>query len=130
MKRTGILHGELSRIIAELGHGQALVVADYGLPVPEGVLRIDLAVRQGLPALLDVLAAIRGELEVESAVVAMELVEANPDYWRRLRDLVACPVELIPHVTFKSACAQAAAIVRTGEWTPYANVLLRAGAVF
>ncbi len=130
MKRNGILHGELSRIIAELGHGQSLVVADYGLPVPPGVRRIDLAVRPGLPPLLDVLGAIRDELTVELAFVATELTEENPAYWRQVRDLVACPVELISHEAFKTACRDSVAIVRTGEWTPYANVLLRAGVVF
>ena len=49
MKKSGILHPELARVIASLGHGDGLCIADAGLPVPAGVLRIDLALGPGLP---------------------------------------------------------------------------------
>jgi|SRR5579884_846416 len=130
MKRGGILHGELSRIVAELGHGQTLVLGDYGLPIPSGVWRIDLALREGSPALLDALETVLSELPVESAVVATELAEGNPAYFERLRALLAVPVELVTHEQLKAVCRDAVAVVRTGEWTPYANVVLRAGVAF
>jgi D-ribose pyranase len=131
MKRSGILHGELSRIVAELGHGQLLVLGDYGLPVPRGVLSIDLALREGSPALTDVLATVLSELPVESALLASELAQTNPTYFQRLRALLhETPLEMVSHEELKAACHTAVAIVRTGEWTPYTNVVLRAGTAF
>jgi D-ribose pyranase len=130
MKRNGILHGELSQIIADLGHGQTLVIGDAGLPIPTGVRRIDLAIRPGLPAFLDVLAAVLAELPVDSCALATELYERNPDYCRRVESLVDAPVTRISHEHLKAECRSAVAVIRTGEWTPYANVVLRAGVTF
>lgn len=130
MKRSGVLHGELSEIIANLGHGQLLVIGDAGLPIPAGVRRIDLAVRPGLPAFLDVLAAVLAELPIESCAVASELFERNPDYYQRVAALVDAPIERISHEELKAESQHAVAVIRTGEWTPYANVILRAGVVF
>ena len=130
VKRSGVLHGELSKIIAELGHGQSLVVADYGLPVPVGVQFIDLAVSQGYLSFANVLKAILSELPVESAVVAGELPLRNPDMFAVLSPLLQVPIKQVPHDEFKSMLQCTRAIVRTGEWSPFANVMLVAGVVF
>jgi len=138
MKRGPILHPELSRVVASLGHGDALVIADAGLPIPAGVERIDLAFAPGQPALLEVLEAVLGEMEVERAVLAEELVTRAPGaFAERLRlRLVALPrvgasgVSVVPHEELKRRTGQARAVVRTGEFTPYANVILHSGVVF
>lgn len=130
MKRGGVLHGELSHIIAELGHGQTLVIGDCGLPIPEGVRRIDLAIRPGLPGFLDVLEAVLTELPVESCAVANELYERDPEYYQRVASLLDAPITRVSHEALKAESRDAVAIVRTGEWTPYANVILRAGVTF
>ncbi len=44
MKRGELLNSYLSGLIADLGHKDKIVIADAGLPVPEGVEKIDLAV--------------------------------------------------------------------------------------
>lgn len=129
MKKQGVLHGELSRFIATLGHGQTLVIADYGLPVPAQVPLIDLAVCQGVPAFWEVLNAVLSELSVEKITLAKELEGAHPDLFDRIR-LIAAPQELIGHDIFKERLASAAVIVRTGEWTSYANIILKSGVVF
>jgi len=130
MKRSGVLHGELSRIIAELGHGQSLVISDYGLPVPEGVQLIDLAISQGCPSFLDVLRAIATELNIESAAVATELSQRNPELFSTISAVLKVPVQQVPHEEFKTNTRTARAVVRTGEWSPFANVQLVAGVVF
>lgn len=138
MKRGTILNPELSRIVASLGHGDLLVIADAGLPIPPGVPRIDLAFAPGKPAFLDVLDAVLAEVEVERATVAQELASGTPPpFVQQLeRRLAALPkvarrgVERVPHDELKRLTAQARAVVRTGEFTPYANVLLFSGVVF
>ncbi len=131
MKRTTLLHAELSGVIARLGHGDLLVIGDAGLPIPDGPRRIDLAVSANVPRFHDVLAAVLSEMQVESAVIADELEPANPPvHAELLRQLGATPVAKLSHDRFKAATRDARAIVRTGEFSPYANVILRAGVVF
>ena len=131
MKRTTLLHAELSEVIARLGHGDLLVIGDAGLPIPEGPRRIDLAVARDVPRLHEVLAAVLSEMQVESAVVAGELAARNPEVDARIRQLIAdAPITAVPHEAFKALTRSARAIVRTGECSPYANVILRAGVVF
>ena len=131
MKKSGVLNAQLSHVIATRGHTDTLVVADAGLPVPPGVECVDLAVTAGLPALLDVLRAVAGELQVEGLMVADELLARDsplPDAFRAVFPGVL--LAHTPHEEFKRASAHARAIVRTGETTPYANVLLRSGVTF
>ncbi len=131
MKKTGLLNARLAAIVAGMGHTDLLVVADAGLPVPPGVECIDLAVTAGIPAMLDVLAAIANELQVERFVLADELLArdaALPDDVRGL--FPGASEESLPHEEFKALTRSARAVVRTGECTPYANVILGAGVVF
>ena len=131
MKRTALLHAELSEVIARLGHGDLLVIGDAGLPIPDGPRRIDLAVTPGVPRFETVLAAVLSEMQVESAVVAQELAARNPAVDAALRQrLGAVPIATTPHEDFKALTRAARAMVRTGEFSPYANVILRAGVVF
>ncbi|MFL6629699.1 MAG: D-ribose pyranase [Burkholderiaceae bacterium] len=131
MKRTTLLHAELSEVVARLGHGDLLVLGDAGLPIPDGPRRIDLAVSADVPRLQDVLAAVLAEMQVEGAVIAEELAPRNPAVHAELqRQLAGTPVQTLSHEQFKLATRQARAIVRTGECSPYANVILRSGVVF
>ena len=131
MKRTTLLHAELSEVIARLGHGDLLVIGDAGLPIPDGPRRIDLAVSANVPRFHEVLAAVLAEMQVEGAVIAEELAPRNPAVHDELRrQLGATPVTAMSHEQFKAATRGARAIVRTGEFSPYANVILRAGVVF
>jgi len=131
MKRTRLLHAELSEVIARLGHGDLLVIGDAGLPIPEGPRRIDLALTANVPRFHEVLAAVLSEMAVESAVIADELAPNNPAVHAELcRQLGQIPMSTTSHEDFKVATITARAIVRSGEFSPYANVILRAGVVF
>lgn len=131
MKKHGILNDRLSGVIAEMGHTDMLVVADAGLPCPIDVERIDLAVTRDLPRFMDVVRAIAGELVVEKVVIASETELAQPGLVTELRQLFPhIAVESIPHVEFKLLSLDARAVVRTGECTPYANVILISGVNF
>ena len=131
MKKIGILNQPLSAVIAGLGHMDQLVVADAGLPIPAGPERIDLALKEGLPGFAETLQVILEEVKVESAIVAEEMVSTNPEVYQQLAELlVDIPIDTIPHVEFKKKTGEARAVVRTGEFTPYANVILISGVVF
>lgn len=126
MKKTGILNAELSGIVAAMGHGDLLVIGDAGLPVPEGVPCIDLAVTLGVPRFAQVLGAVMTELEVERSVVARE---TGDDVQAWIAETGLAP-EAVSHEEFKRMSAGAVAVVRTGEATAYANIALFAGVVF
>ncbi|MCK7611769.1 D-ribose pyranase [Roseibium sediminicola] len=136
MKRTQLLNRHLSALVASLGHLDEIVVADAGLPVPDGVQVIDLAVSPGVPRFHDVLDALRSELVIEQAIWAEEasetlagVMQAEVDFWR---DQTGKPVDTskLPHEAFKQRSASAEAIIRTGETTPYANIILVSGVAF
>jgi D-ribose pyranase len=138
MKRGTLLHPALSRLVATMGHGDLLVVADAGLPIPPSVERIDLAYAPGRPPFLDVLDAVLAELEVERATVAAELSRAAPAPFAAALEarLLALPrvarrgLDVVAHEELKRLTASARAVVRTGEFTPYANVVLASAVVF
>ena len=123
MKKSGILHADLARLVATLGHGDLLVIGDAGLPVPTGVPCIDLAVTHGVPTFAQVLTAVLTEMQVESCAMATQA--SAP-----LRALAPMPPRLIDHVDFKGETLRARTIVRSGEVTPYANIALYAGVTF
>lgn len=138
MKRTGLLNGPLSTVLAELGHTDTLVIADAGLPIPAGPKRIDLAVLPGLPGFFDILRAVAGDMMIERVTIAAEMT-ANPAFHQELLSRLTAfgeaqdrliPVTEVPHEAFKAASAAARAVVRTGECTPYANIILHAGVCF
>lgn len=134
MKKSGLLHPLLAQVVASLGHGDLLVVADAGLPIPPGALRIDLAYAPGRPPFLDVVRVLLQEIEVEGAILAQEIREKSPELYRHLeetlQELPGLDVVYVPHEHFKELVNRAKAVVRTGEFTPYANLILRAGVVF
>lgn len=131
MKKNPLLHAELSRLVASLGHGDAVVIADAGLPVPAGTPVIDLALTRGVPSFEQVLDALLSEMHVERAEHAAEMLARSPQIAALLRSaLPGVPLQAVDHERFKQRCATARAIVRSGECTPYANVMLFAGVVF
>jgi len=131
MKKRGILHPDLAKVIASMGHTDTLVIADVGLPIPAGVPRIDLAVVEGVPGFLPVLDAVAGELEVEALTMASELQAANPGLAAEiLGRFPGADASTVDHERFKAMTAGARAIVRTGETSPYANVILASGVTF
>ncbi len=131
MKKMGLLNRPLSDLIAGMGHTDLLVVADAGLPTPAGAHCVDLAVVCGVPPVLDVLRAVALELAVEGVTVADELLARDDPLRAALRELFpGAVVGQVPHEEFKRLTVRARAVVRTGECTPYNNVILTAGVIF
>ncbi|MBX0356914.1 D-ribose pyranase [Halobacillus sp. Nhm2S1] len=128
MKRHGILNSHLSKVFADLGHTDTIVVADAGLPVPDGVKKIDLSLKQGVPSFLDVVEVLKEEMVVERVTVAEEM-EQNPSVHEGMNEWFG-EMDSLTHEALKDQLKQAKAVVRTGEITPYANCILHAGVTF
>lgn len=131
MKKTTLLQSELSYTIATLGHLDTLVIADAGLPIPAETVRIDLALTQGVPRANQTLKVVLEEMKVEKVILAEEAKDRNPQFLRDVQELLpGVPVQFVTHLEFKTRTASARAVVRTGEFSPYANVILVSGVVF
>ncbi|OIJ90533.1 D-ribose pyranase [Streptomyces monashensis] len=126
MKKAGILNRHLAGALAELGHGDGVLVCDAGMPIPAGPRVVDLAFRAGVPSFAEVLGGLLAELVVEGATAARELRGPN----RALLEGHFRDLDLVPHERLKELSAGARLVVRTGEARPYANVLLRCGVFF
>jgi D-ribose pyranase len=129
VKKEGIINGQLAGAMARLGHTDLVVVCDCGLPIPPGPEVVDLAFRFGVPSFETVLSGTLKALVVEGAVAAVEVEEQNPAVRDLLRDRFP-NLELVPHEGLKRMTVGAKLILRTGEATPYANVILRCGVPF
>lgn len=135
MKRTRLLNSELSYEISRIGHTASITLCDAGLPIPSEVKRIDLAIERGYPSFLKTLDVLLSEMLVEEIVVANEIHEHNPETLKGMMDLfrhheMKPIVTEVSHNEFKRIMRQSEAIIRTGECTPYANVILKSGVVF
>ncbi|AHL33329.1 ribose pyranase [Pseudomonas brassicacearum] len=134
MKKTPLLNVALSRLIASLGHGDKVVIGDAGLPVPPQVELIDLALTQGIPDFVSTLKVVLSEMQVESHVLAEEIFDKQPSALTTLEALHADGAlgtrELVSHEQFKRLSREARAIIRTGECSPYCNIVLIAGVTF
>ncbi|WP_059104768.1 D-ribose pyranase [Shouchella shacheensis] len=129
MKKSGILNRDISRVLATLGHTDHIVIADCGLPIPAGIECIDVSIKLGTPSFMDVLAEVMLDMEVEACIAATEVEGANP-LVHQILERQHMPVYYLPHVELKAETKKAKAFIRTGEGTPFANVILRAGVIF
>ncbi|MGK2699499.1 D-ribose pyranase [Serratia surfactantfaciens] len=139
MKKGVLLNSDVSAVIARLGHTDQLTLCDAGLPIPAATQRIDLALTQGVPIFMQVFAAVTQEMQVESAILAEEIVKQNPQLHETLlaelsalgqRQGNTINVRYISHQAFKAQTEHSRAVIRSGECSPYANVILCAGVTF
>ncbi|CRL62441.1 D-ribose pyranase [Proteus mirabilis] len=139
MKKGVLLNSPISSVISRLGHTDKITIADAGLPIPSSVERIDLALTQGIPDFMSVLQTITHEMQVEAVMLAEEIKTINPilfkeivSYLNLLEQEQKKPIQItyVSHETFKRQLTENKAVIRTGECTPYANIVLFSGVTF
>ena len=129
MKKLGILNRELAGIFARLGHTDQIVIADCGLPIPDGVVCIDLAYKLGEPDFITILEVVLEDLKVEKAIIAEEIKQANRPVEEAILNNLN-EIDYVSHEQFKQMTKEAKVIIRTGETTTYANIILQSGVIF
>ena len=139
MKKGVLLNSPISSVISRLGHTDKITIADAGLPIPSSVERIDLALTQGIPDFMSVLQTITHEMQVEAVMLAEELKTINPllfneivSYLYLLEQEQKKPIQImyVSHEAFKKQLPEYKAVIRTGECTPYATIVLFSGVTF
>lgn len=123
-----LLNPELAALARRVGHTQMLIVCDRGFPVPQGLPLgvLDLSVTADVPTVPQLLNALLPELPHDRIIVAREMREKSPKRFRWHRAQPA-PVEVHPHQHFKHLTREAVACIRTGDATPYANIIIVGG---
>lgn len=131
MKKIGVLNYEISEVIAKMGHTDSIAIGDCGLPIPDETKRIDLALIKNIPTFIDTLKAVMLELKVEEVVIAEETVNVSPHIFDEIkREIGDVKINLVSHEQLKEELKNCKAVIRTGEQTPYANIILKSGVVF
>lgn len=124
-----------------MGHTDQICIGDCGLPIPDGTERIDLCVKFGQPSFMDVLREVGNNMKIEKIIVAEEIKEQNPKILREIEDFFTCfetgfetgfkiEVQFVSHIELKEKTKKCKAVIRTGETTPYANIILQSGCIF
>ncbi len=129
MKEVGMLNGEIDSALNRQGHMDLMMVVDAGFPCPDHVELIDIALSEGVPAILDVLAELKKCHSVEKIVMAQDALDHNPTYFKEVSEAFGegVEVEVIPHTELKERSHCVKTIVRTGDFTAWGNVLLVSG---
>ena len=133
MKKQGILNSDISRVLSYMGHTDTLCIGDCGLPIPDEVERIDLALCFGEPTFMRTLEVVAGDMKVEKIVLAEEIKEKNPKVLSEIQTYFAgqdVEVEFVSHTELKARTHDCKAVIRTGETSPYANIILQSGCIF
>ena len=131
MKKTCLLNNSISSVISKMGHTDMIAIGDCGLPIPKETKRIDLALTKGIPSFLDTLKTTLTELEIEEIIIAKETEETSPKIFNEIKNLIGkAKITYVSHEIFKTNLKECKAVIRTGEQTPYANIILKSGVVF
>lgn len=135
MKKSGVLNSDISRVLSYMGHTDCIAIGDCGLPIPEETQRIDLAVKLGSPGFIEVLKVVAEDMKIEKVILAEEIKEQNREILEEIEALfkdseTGFVMEFIPHKQLKRDTKSCKAVIRTGETTPYANIILQSGCIF
>ena len=135
MKKNGILNSDISRVLSYMGHTDQITVGDCGLPIPEETERIDLALKFGVPGFMEVLCEVKKEMKIEKIILAEEIKTKNPEILKQILQLFDraeedCEIEYVSHEELKEKTHTCKAVIRTGETTPYANIILQSACLF
>lgn len=131
MKKRGILNSDISRVLSYMGHTDKICIADCGLPIPEETERIDLALAFGIPSFIETFENVALDMKIEKIYLAEEIKNNNSEVLIKIKEIITdAEVEFISHSEFKNMTRECKAVVRTGENSPYANIILQSGCIF
>lgn len=120
-----------------MGHTDQICIGDCGFPIPDEIERIDLCVKFGQPSFMDVLREVGNDMKIEKIIIAEEIKEQNSKIFHEIEKFFGVfetgfkiEVEFVSHVELKEKTKKCKAVIRTGETTPYANIILQSGCIF
>lgn len=131
MKRNGIINSEISKVLSYMRHTDLICISDLGLPCPDNIKTIDLSLKLGSPSFIDVLSEIIKDIKIERIILAEEIKNNNEEVYNKILSMFEnISIEYVSHNNFKQKTSDCKAIIRTGEATPYANIILQSACIF
>ena len=139
MYKSRLFNSEIIQILSKMGHTDQIAIGDAGLPIPENVKRIDLALTFGLPSFLQVFESVSESMQIEKVILAEEIFEHNPEIHKKILEQIQqvekfqknkIDITYITHEMLKIQTNECKAVIRTGECSPYANIILQSGVIF
>lgn len=132
LKKHGILNSEIAKVLTDLGHTDKVAIGDAGLPVPDHVKKIDLAIALSDPSFIKVLKVVLDDMKVEEVVLAEEIKSKNAEQLKAVEEILVDNEQItyVSHEEFKEQLNDVKAVIRTGEATPYSNIILQSGVLF
>ena len=130
MKEVGIVNRELARVLSAQGHGDLLMVVDAGFAIPKNVDVGDISLSENSPMLIDTLMELKKFFSVEKLIFADKTKEVSPSLFNNITALFGddIPVEIVTHPQIKELSTRVKSVIRTGDFTAFANVILVSGA--
>lgn len=131
MKKNGIINTPISEILSNMRHTDSICISDLGLPCPDNVKSIDISLKMGTPSFMDVLEEVYKDLKIEHIILAEEIKANNKDIHEKILKIFNnVSIEYVSHSDFKRKTQNCKAIIRTGEASPYANIILQSACIF
>lgn len=135
-----LLQPELLKILAEMGHGDEIVIGDGNFPAASMGKRCVRCDGHGVNELLDaILQVFPLDDFVEAPVTLMEVVpgtvpDGEPPIWKDFRETIAehepnAKIQFTQRFPFYDRSRQAYATVQTGEQALYACIILKKGVI-
>jgi D-ribose pyranase len=130
MKEVGLINRNLAKVVAEQGHQDLLMVVDAGFPIPLGIETIDISLSENNPMVVEMLAELRKFHSVEKMILAKQTKEINPTLFNNITTIWGnnIEIEVVDHSELKQISKSVKAVIRTGDFTAYGNVILVSGA--
>lgn len=130
MKEVGVINRAVAAAISKQGHGDLLMVTDAGFSIPLGVEVIDLSLDENKPMVLEVLVVLKKYFSVEKMIMADQTRETSPTLFENISKAFGedVLVETLDHSKIKEISKTVKAVIRTGDFTAYGNVILVSGA--
>jgi len=131
MKKSGVLNSDISRVLSYMRHTDTICISDCGLPCPDETELIDISLEKGVPDFVRVLKAVVNDMSVEKIFLAEEIRVKNPAVLKEIQTLLpGVKTDFMPHEEFKKKLLSCKAVVRSGEASPYANIILQSACIF
>ena len=130
MKEVGVINRSIAKVLSEQGHQDLLMVVDAGFAIPNEVECIDISLGENSPMVLTVLAELKKFYSVEKMILASQTKATSPSLFDAISKSFGdkIPVDIVDHSDLKLLSKTVKAIIRTGDFTAYGNVILVSGA--
>ena len=129
MLQQGILNPDILSLIARVRHTNTLVIADWAFPYWPEIETVDISLTHGVPTVLQVLELLKPNFKIGRVVQASEFLSHNTvetvnAFNKSFAEIPNVVIERPAHIDFKKLVPNAIGLIRTGDATPYGNILL------